>query len=319
MKKIILILSIIAIATSSVFAQAKAKKPTIMVVPSDVWCKQNGFTKTFNNQGETVMVPDYKRAVQSDPTLLQVISQLNGMMAQRGFPLKNLESSLKTLEKQAADDNMRSSKTGGGVNLSPTDQLKMVAKADIWMQITYTVNSMGPRKSIQFNLQGLDAYTDKQVATAVGNGEPSFAASLPELMEEAVIAHIDNFSSTLMDYFDDLFANGREVVMRIKVWDDWGEDLETEDYGDDELGVVIEDWISDNTVNGVYNLTDGTENYMLFEQCRIPLTYMRKGKERAYDVRRWGSDLRKYLKGIGVESKRENDGLGSVTLWIGGK
>ena len=245
MKKIILILSIIAIATSSVFAQAKAKKPTIMVVPSDVWCKQNGFTQTFNNQGSTVMVPDYKRAVQSDPTLLQVISQLNGMMSQRGFPLKNLESSLKTLEKQAADDNMRSSKTGGAVNLSPTDQLKMVAKADIWMQITYTVNSMGPKKSIQFNLQGLDAYTDKQVATAVGNGEPSFAASLPELMEEAVIAHIDNFAYTLNDYFDDLFANGREVVMRIKVWDDWGEDLETEDYGDDELGVVIEDWISD--------------------------------------------------------------------------
>ena len=53
--------------------------------------------------------------------------------------------------------------------------------------------------------------------------------------------------------------------------------------------------------------------------CRIALTYMRKGKERAYDVRRWGSDLRKYLQGIGVESKRENDGLGSVTLWIGGK
>ena len=46
---------------------------------------------------------------------------------------------------------------------------------------------------------------------------------------------------------------------------------------------------------------------------------MRKGKERAYDVRRWGSDLRKYLQSIGVESKRENDGLGSVTLWIGGK
>ena len=61
---------------------------------------------------------------------------------------------------------------------------------DIWMQITYNVNKKGPRSSIQFTLQGLDAYTDKQVATATGNGEPS-SGSTPELMQEAVLAHLD--------------------------------------------------------------------------------------------------------------------------------
>lgn len=317
MKKALLLLSI-TIFTFTSFAQ-KAKKPTIMVVPSDVWCNQNNFLQTFNNQGTEVMVPDYKKALQSDPTLLQVISQLNGMMAEKGFPLVNLESKLKQLEAESAEDAMRvSSKTGGELQTSPIDQLKMVAKADIWMQITYTVNGRG-MQSIQFNLQGLDAYTNKQVATAVGNGEPS-SGSVPELMEEAVNAHLDNFCSTLMDHFDDMFANGREVIMRIKVWDDWGEDLETEDYGDDELGILIEDWVSDNTVNGVYNLTTATENIMLFEQCRIPLFYIRKEKERAYDVRRFGSDLRSYLsKELGVESKRESDGLGKVTLFIGHK
>jgi hypothetical protein len=59
---------------------------------------------------------------------------------------------------------------------------------------------------------------------------------------------------------------------------------------------------------------------MLFEQCRIPLVYERKGKMRAYDVRRWGSDLMKYLKSeLEIESKRESDGLGKVTLFIGHK
>ena len=308
-----------ALFSFKAYSQAKAKKPTIMIVPSDVWCNQNGFMQEFNNQGTIVMVPDYKKALQSDPTLMQVISQINGMMQERGFPLKNLEGQLKTLEKQAADDNMRmSSKTGGGVSSSPTDQLKMVAKADIWMQITYNVNKKGPKSSIQFNLQGLDAYTDKQIATAVGNSEYK-AGSVPSLMQEAVLAHLDNFNSTLMTYFDDMFENGREVVVRVKVWDDWGEDLETEDYGDDELGILIEDWMSDLTVNGVYNLTDATENMMLFEQVRIPLFYIRKEKERAYDVRRLGKDLRDKLKEIGLEAKAENDGLGSITLWIGHK
>ena len=317
MKKITLAI-FIALFSIATFAQ-KAKKPTIMVVPSDVWCGENGFMQEFNNQGTITRIPDYKRALQSDPTLLQVISQINGMMAERGFPLKNLESALKTLEKQAADDNMRqSSKTGGGVSSSPTDELKKVAKADIWMQITYIVNGRG-MKSIQFTLQGLDAFTDKEIATATGNGEPS-TASTPELMQEAVLAHIDNFNSTLMTYFEDMFVNGREVVVRIKVWDDWGEDLETEDYGDDELGILIEDWMSDLTVNGVFNLTDATENMMLFEQVRIPIFYVTsKGKERAYDVRRLGKDLRNKLKEIGLEAKAENEGLGTVTLWIGHK
>ena len=60
-----------------------------MIVPSDVWCNQNGFMTTHNNQGSVIKVPDYKKALQSDPTLLQVISQMNGMMAERGFPLEN--------------------------------------------------------------------------------------------------------------------------------------------------------------------------------------------------------------------------------------
>ena len=60
---------------------------------------------------------------------------------------------------------------GDGYASNPVDELKKVAKADIWMQLTYNVNRKGPRSSIQFNLQGLDAYTNKQIATAVGNGE----------------------------------------------------------------------------------------------------------------------------------------------------
>ena len=69
---------------------------------------------------------------------------------------------------------MLTSKEGGELNESPIDKLKKVAKADIWLQMTWSVNTVGPKKSITFNLQGLDAYTDKQIAGASGTGEPSF-------------------------------------------------------------------------------------------------------------------------------------------------
>ncbi len=302
---------------------SQAKKPTIMVVPSDVWCNTNGFMLEFDNQGTLIKIPDYKKAFQENADLLLVISKINGLMAERGFPLKNMESVLKTLQSNSAEDAMMASKdTGSEAGESPIDQLKKVAKADIIMQLTWTVNTTGPKKSITFNLQGLDSYTDKQIATASGTGSPSFSAELPVLLEEAVLSHIDNYCSTLQTSFEDLFANGREVIIRIKKWDDWEEDLESE-YGPDseELGIIIEDWLADNTVNGRYNTTDATENMMLFEQVRIPMFYERDGKQRAMDTRRFVMELSSFLKNepFNIINKVTTKGLGRATIYLGGK
>lgn len=321
MKKSGLLLFSIIVCANMLFAQAK--KPTIMVVPSDVWCNTNGHMMEFDNQGTKVKIPNYKQAFQESSDLLLVISKINGMMAERGFPLKNMESCIKTLESNSAEDAMMSSKESGmGASESPIDMLKKVSKSDIIMQLTWTVNTTGPKKSVTFNLQGLDAYTDKQIATAAGTGAPSFSAELPVLLEEAVLSHMDNFCASLMTHFDDLFANGREVIIRIKKWDDWEEDLETE-YGDDdtELGEIIEDWMADNTVKGRYSTTDATENMMLFEQVRIPLYYEKNGKQRAMDTRRFAKQLSKFLKSEPylIINKVTTKGLGRATIYLGGK
>lgn len=290
-----------------------------MVVPSDNWCVQNNFTQTFDNHGQTVVVPDYGTALQNSSDLLLAISKINEMMAERGFPLKNLESSLKTLDDQSAEDAMLMSRDGSEVAESPIDKLKKVAKADIWIQLTYTVNQVGPKKSLTFNLQGLDAYTDKQIAGASGTSSPSFTSEIAILIEEAVLSHIDSFNAQLQSFFDDIFANGREIVVRIKTWDDFEYGLETE-YDGEELGFIIEDWMADNTVNGRFNTTDATENMMLFEQVRIPLEAEINGRVRQMDARRWVNGLRKYLEdNYGIESKLMMQGLGQAQLVIGGK
>lgn len=298
---------------------AQAKKPTIMVVPSDNWCVQNGYVQKFDNMGTEMILPDYRAALQQSSDLLLAISKINEMMAEREFPLKNLESSLKTLMNQEAEDAMLTNKEGGGVAESPIDKLKKVAKADIWMQLTYTVNQVGPKRSLTFNLQGLDAYTDKQIAGASGTSEPSFTSELAILIEQAVLMHIDNFNAQLQSHFDDIFANGREIVVRIKTWDDAGFDLE-EEFDGDELGMIIEDWMSDNTKHGRFNTTDATENMMLFEQVRIPVEMEEDGKVRQVDARRWVNGLRKYLKSeYDIESKLMMQGLGQAQLVIGAK
>ncbi len=314
MKKIVL--SILFIACFSLVAFSQAKKPTIMVVPSDNWCIKNNYIMEFDNQGTKMKVPDYRKSLQESSDLLLVISKINELMADRGFPLKNLESAMKSLQNQSAEDAMLTSKSGADANESPIDKLKKVAKADIIMQLTWTINQTGPKKSITFNLQGIDAYTDKQIAGASGTGQPSFSAELPVLLEEAVLAHLDNFNAQLQKHFDDLFANGREVSLRILTFSSFDGDLESE-YEGEELNAIIEKWVSDNTVKGRFSTTDATENMMLFEQVRIPLY---DANNRAVDTRGWARDLQKMLKDkYSITAKLMTKGLGQAQIVIGEK
>ena len=318
MKKVIFTVLALMLQVS-IFAQAK--KPTIMVVPSDNWCIKNGYTTTFDEMGTLKTIPDYKMALQNETDLLMTIGKINTMMSDRGFPLVNLETAIKNTENESAEVSMMSSKSGSNLVESPIDILQRNANADIIIQLTYVINQEGPRRSITFMLQGLDAYTKKQIAGAQGTGEPSFATQTPVLLEEAVLAHIDDFNTRLQAHFDDLFANGREVVFQARVFDGSPADLEevfTYQKESLELGEIIENWISENTVQGRFSTTTYTQNVIRFEQVRIPL-YDDRG--RANDTRRWLRDLRNMLNKnpFNLVSKIYTRGLGEVWLIIGEK
>ena len=295
----------------------QAKKPTLMVVPSDLWCKEYGYLTEFNNQGTKVLIPDYKKALQEDANLILVISKINELMADRGFPLKNLESILKSLENQSAEDALLMSSEGADINENPIDKLKKVAKADIIIQMTYTIKSVGPKNTVTFNLQGIDSYTNKQIAGSSGTGAPSFTAEIPVLLAEAVVANIDLYNVQLQNHFDDMFENGREVILRVLTWNNWAHNLESEDFGGDMLSNIIENWVHENTVKNRFSTLDATENMMVFEQVRIPLF---NEKAQATDTRRWAFNLKKYLMDkFQIESKLMMKGLGQAQLVLGDK
>lgn len=295
----------------------QAKKPTLMVVPSDLWCKEYGYLTEFNNQGTKVLIPDYKKALQEDANLILVISKINELMADRGFPLKNLESILKSLENQSAEDALLMNNEGAEINENPIDKLKKVAKADIIIQMTYTIQSVGPKNTVTFNLQGIDSYTNKQIAGSSGTGAPSFTAEIPVLLAEAVVANIDLYNVQLQNHFDDMFENGREVILRVLTWNNWQHNLESEDFGGDMLSNIIENWVHENTVKNRFSTLDATENMMVFEQVRIPL-FNEKGQ--ATDTRRWAFNLKKYLMDkFQIESKLMMKGLGQAQLVLGDK
>ncbi len=294
-----------------------------MVVPSEQYCISRGYSTTFVNEGVEQTIPDYRRAMQSDPDLRLVITKMGGIMADRGFPLKDLEQELRNLERQSAElEMLTSTETGSGIAESPIDRLKRVAQADIILDLDFTINTRGPQRWITFNLRGLDAYTATMVAGAAGSGQPSTSAPPDLLLEEAVLSYMDEFNGRLMSHFEDMFRIGRQVTIRVQVWDsaffDLYEMFHYDGY-DMELIDIIEYWIEDHTVEGRYTLADGSNNFLRFDQVRIPLfTVDPRGRERAMDTRRFVSNLASYLRqNFNIDSHIHQRGLGEAWLIIG--
>jgi hypothetical protein len=314
MKHIFLIFSL----GISILSFSQAKKPTLMILPSDNWCEQRYFMTEFDNQGTKQKVPNYKQAFQEDTEIGQVISKIGSLMIDRGFPLKDAEQELKAIEARTAEDNMTtSSSSGSGISESPLDKLKNKAKADIIIQIWWKVSKTDNGKVISFVLEAFDAYTSKRIAASSGNGSPNDKDIVPVLLQNAIQSNIDPFVSQLQAHFDDMFNNGREITLTLKKWNSWDKDFETE-VDEKEIIDYVNEWLQKNTVKGRFNVSDASENKIRCEQVRIPLY---DSNNNAVDARQFAKGLQKYFKAapFNYEVKLMTRGLGEAILVFGEK
>ena len=309
----------LALALVALVASAQIKKPALMVVPSDVWCISNGYYTEVENMGITTKMPNYKQALQENMGLKLAIAKINDLMAEREFPLESLEQMIKNLEQQHMEDNMTTSKAGNELAESPLDEVARVAKCDIILELSWEVKDFGPKHSISYILEARDAYTAKSIGAAAGTGAQSFSADVDVLLEEAIVANMDNFNNRLLDHFTEMQTIGREISLDIKVFANnaAGIDLETE-FGDEELIDVINDWLQLNTVQGRFTMPYASENIANFTQVRIPV-YDERG--RAIDANGFAKSLAKFLKKepYNIPAKVLVKGLGRAVIILGEK
>ena len=288
-----------------------------MILPSDNWCNQRYFMSSFSNQGSTVKVPNYQQAFMEDTELPQVISKVGGVLTGLGYSLKDAEQEIKSIATKTAEDNVTFSKTSGAaLNETPLDVLKRRVKSDIIIQIWWKLNRDSKGHSASFTLEAFDTYTNKRIATSTGTTKSS-KEGIPVLLEQAVKENIKPFDEQMSRWYDEQKKNGREIVLTVRCWDNWENDLETE-YEGNELTDCIQDWLAEHTVNAAYNLSDGTETFAQFEQVRIPLLDERG---RAMDARAFATELRKYLQKppYNITSKVMMRGLGEAIIILGEK
>lgn len=296
---------------------AQEKKPTLMILPSDNWCDARYFMTTYDNMGMKVNTPNYQQAFIEDSELPLVISKIGGLLTSKGYSVKDAEMETKAVYARMAEDNLAMSKSSGSsIAESPLDMIKRRAKADIIIQIWWKVNMEAAGRSVSFILEAFDSYTSKRVATSSGTGKVSYE-SVPIMLEQAVKQHLNDFDKQMSSFYRDISRNGREIVMTVRIWDFWENDLETK-FNGEELLDCIQSWLHDNTVGGIFNLSDATESFAQFEQIRIPL-YDDKGK--AMDARTFVNGLRKYLSNdpFYITSKVMLRGLGEANLILGEK
>ncbi len=265
MKRVTLFLLCI-LPSFSLFAQ-KMMMPSVMVVPGDSWCNSYGFMEKSSNE----YYPDYRRALIENGDLVNVISKINLIMADRGFPLENLETALKNLKLENVERKLYTAKDGSFIQSSPLDNLYRAAAADIVLQLSWEVNKVGPKYSITFNLQALDSYTNKQVAGVQGTGASSFSADVSTLLEEAVVSHMDNFCQRLIEHFREAKKNGREISIDVMLGQSASCDFSTE-FDDYELAEIITRQVARNAVNHSFSKGPSTEMLLQYRSVRMPVT-----------------------------------------------
>ncbi|WP_304238627.1 DUF6175 family protein [Jiulongibacter sediminis] len=310
-----LLLILLSLSFSTAFSQAK--KPTLMILPSDNWCNQRFFMETYDDQGTKKKTPNYKQAFQEDTELAQVIAKIGEFMIKKGYELKDVEQSLKNLDLTNAEESVtRSSTSNSQISESPLDKLKKRVKADIVIQLWWEVNNVGNGHVVRYTLDAFDSYTNKRIASSTGNSENS-TKFVPDLILEAAKNNMNLFLTQVQNHFDNMKSNGREIVVRVQTWDNLNINLETE-FNNKELSEYIIQWMKQNTVKGNFNTTDATSNFMLFEQVKIPL-YNQNNEQ--LDAREFVNNLRKYLNSspFNITCKLVTRGLGEAILVLGEK
>lgn len=294
---------------------SQQQKPTMLVLPSDQLLQRFGKLQQQEALGKTLQVRDYAGYLLSDEDSKFIISTIQSKFIDFGYPLNDLEQTLKSINDQEMIDAV------DGIQKDAKTVLLTTAKPDIILELDYSLqtdrSTRDFKKSLTYTLRAIDAFSNKVIATIqqtnFDNGKDKTPAGL---MQAALDKDSKTFTQQINDHFNNIIANGRDITLRVTIENGVNLTMSDECLEGDAYSDFIIDWVKVNTLQGAYNMSRNTETEMYFTNVRIKTLNENGTQYSAYDFAR---ELSKALnKGCGIKSKNTTQGLGDATISIKG-
>lgn len=295
---------------------SQTQKPTMFVLPSDQLLQRFGKLQQKEALGKTLQVRDYPGYLLTDEDSKFIISSIQSKFIEFGYPLNDLEQTLKSINDQEMVDAV------SGVQKDAKTILLTAAKPDIILELDYNLqtdrSTRDYKKTLTYTIRAIDAFSNKVVATIQQtNFTDGQKNSTPaSMMQAAIEKDAKTFTQQINNHFNDIVASGRDITLRVTIENGVNLKMSDECLNNDSYTDFIIDWIKVNTVQGAYNMQRNTETEMYFSNVRIKTLNDNGTQYSAYDFAR---ELSKALnKGCGIKSKNTTQGLGDATISIKG-
>ena len=296
------------------------KKPSIIILPSKNFIiSAPNYHYTIDQNGEKIA--DYAEAF-LNPDIRTTIANLESLLIDRGFTPKNAVQYAEAIKKSKTLTEGNTSADGTDTEVSDTDKMLAMSKADIRWDFDYEILDDGMDKQLNYTIQAFDSYSSETWAAVNGVGASSFSASIPELIKQSVTDKMDKFLSQMQFQFQDLVDNGRKIQIEILTYD-MDEYPLTMDVGEgDTLTDLVIGFIVARAMDGNFG-RDITSSRIKLENVRIPLTIevksrFGKAKPISNTAGSFIKEFQKYLQTeMDIPCNYVEVGLGLVRLTVG--
>ena len=283
-KKILFLLGLLL--STLVHAQVNTVQPSIMVIP-------------FVPEGA-----DIRKSLDVSNEKRQVIAQISGAFADKGFPTKDFYANFKSVSQNAAfeDDAQTDLKS----------QIIQSSGADIFVEADININHQSDGNSVRVVLKACEASTAKVLSSKIGDSGRFYTTDIGKLGAKAVEKAMDGFLTTMQQSFEDIVVNGRSIVVNVS-FDEMSDYDTTSEVGEsgDELRDALEEWMEQNSFKNYYHIQGTTTKKMIFDDVRIPLKDPATGNN--YNINKFSRSLANFFKGLGMSVNRDMNG---GTLYI---
>lgn len=293
--------------TVNVINQAK---PKLMVMPSDKLLKERNCIKAFEENGKEIYVRNIPKFLIENDGSHSIINEIQKYFISIGYPLNNLEQSLKSINNQLILDDV------DGIAKDAKTLLLTSVSPDIILEIDYHKNEILGRTtkqtSLEYSVSAIDVYSNKVIASVFKN---DIKMDLSEYIAKNISDDLEVLESQIRDYFIDIVRNGREISFRVVLSNSSTVNL-SDIYNSqgDSYSDWIRRWVITHAKNGSANMIVNTEKEMSFSNVRISNIAEDGTQFNAYE---FASAFRKdFYKTFSLQSSNNSQGLGNAVVVI---